>query len=98
MVYNQMQKTVAASALGFSHLDDDRWQRLSSGLVAQLAATFGVKRNHTDALVTKTGSRKGGSQRVHAKQYAQEDVTLLEPLYNTGRSIKQEEYRSSLYT
>ena len=42
---------VAASALEFSRLDDDRWQRLSSGLVAQLAATFGVSAN------TQTPSR-----------------------------------------
>ena len=76
---------VAVSALEFLHLDDDKWQRLSSGLVAQLAATFGVKRNHTDALTTKTGSRKGGSRRVHAKQYSQRGVTLQNPLYNSGR-------------
>ena len=87
-----------ASTLQFSRLNDDRWQRLSSGLVAQLAATFGVKRNHTDALATKAGSLKGGSQRVHAKQYAREGVTLLEPLYNTGRSIRQVEYHCSLNT
>ena len=36
------RRSVAASSLEFLRLDDDRWQRLSSGLVAQLAATFGV--------------------------------------------------------
>ena len=91
-------QVVAASALEFSRLDDDRWQRLSSGLVAQLAATFGVKRNHTDAFATETGSRKGGSRRVHAKQYTQRGVTLQNPLYNSGRKIRQVEYRSLLYT
>ena len=44
------------------------------------------KRKHTDAFATETGSRKGGSRRVHAKQYAHNGVTLLEPLYNAGRS------------
>ena len=82
----------------FLRLDDDKGQRLSSGLVAQLAATFGVKRNHTDAPATKTGSRKEGSRRVHAKQYTQRGVTLLNPLYNSGWSIRQIEYRSLLYT
>ena len=79
-----MQRRVAASTLEFSRLNDDRWQRLSSGLVAQLAVTFEVKRNHTDALATKIGSRKGGSQRVHTKQYTQRGVTLQNPLYNAG--------------
>ena len=40
---------------------------------------------------------EGSSQRVHAMQYAQEDVTLWNPWYNTGWSIKQEEYRPLLY-
>ena len=79
-------------------LSNDGRQHLSSEFVAQSAATFGVRRNHTDAFATITGLRKRGSQRVHAKQYVQEGVTLLEPLYNAGRSIRQEEYRSSLYT
>ena len=56
------------------------------------------KRKHTDTLVTETGSQKGGSQRVHAKQYTQRGVTLLNPLYNTSRKIRQVEYRSPLYT
>ena len=91
-------QVVAASALEFLRLGDDKGQRLSSGLVAQLAATFGLKRNHTDALATKTGSRKEGSRRVHVKQYTQRGVTLLNPLYNSGWSSRQVEYRSLLYT
>ena len=63
ILYNTI---VAALALEFSRLGDDRWQRLSSGFVAQSAATFGVKRKHPDALATETGSQKGSSQRVHA--------------------------------
>ena len=46
------------------------------------------KHNHTNALATKTRSRKGGNQRVHAKQYTQRGVTLQNPLYNADRSIR----------
>ena len=89
--------TVTASFLEYLRLGNDRRQRLSSEFVAQLAATFGVRRNHTNAFAVVIGSRKRDSQRVRAKQYAQEGITLLEPLYNVGRSIRQEEYRSSVY-
>ena len=89
---------VVASSLEFSRLSDDRWQCLLSNFVAQWAATFGVSRNHTNAFATITRSRKGGSQRVHARQYTQRGVTLQNPLYSTGRSIRQVEYHSSLYT
>ena len=34
---------------------------------------------------------------MRAKQYAQESVTLLEPLYSAGWSIKQGEYHLLLY-
>ena len=49
---------VAASALEFSRLDDDRWQRLSSGLVTQLAATFGVSANTQTPLRLKQDRRR----------------------------------------
>ena len=93
-----MNFAVVTSFLEYSRLGNDRRQRLSSDFVAQWAATFRVIRSHIDTLAVETGLQKGGSQRVHAKHYAQEGVTLLKPLYNAGRSIRQVEYRSSLYT
>ena len=91
-------QVVAASALEFSRLDDDRWQRLSSGLVAQLAATFGVSANTQTPSRQKQDRGREAVRRVHAKQYTQRGVTLQNPLYNAGRSIRQVEYRSLLYT
>ena len=70
---------VMASSLQFLHLGNDRMRRLLSEFVARSAAMFGVGRNHTDAKATVTRSQKGGSQRVHAKQYAQRGVTLQKP-------------------
>ena len=78
-IRNCKQIGVAASSLEFSRLGNDQMRRLSSEFVARLAATFGVGRNHTDAKATVTGSRKGGSRRVHTKQYTQRSITLREP-------------------
>ena len=87
----------AASFLEYSGLSNDRRQRPSSDLVAQSAATFGVERNHTDASATQQDRGRGQSESARHTQYAQRDVTLRNPLYNAGWSIKQEEYRPLLY-
>ena len=68
-----------ASFLEYSHLGNDRRQRLSSDFVAQWAATFGVMRSHTDALATEIGSRKGAVRECTPSSMLKKDVTLLEP-------------------
>ena len=50
---------VAWSFLVYSLLGNDRKQRLSPGLVTQVAAKFGIMRSHTNATVTSTESWKG---------------------------------------
>ena len=88
---------VVASFLEYSRLGNDRRPRLSSDFVVQSAATFGVERNHTDASATQQDRGRGQSESARHTQYAQRDVTLRNPLYNAGWSIKQEEYRPLLY-
>ena len=88
---------VAASFLESLCLGNDRRQLLSSEFVAQSAAKFGVVRNHTDALMTATGSWKGavGECTPHAICSRRCNTTGN----RLQRTIDQaEEYRPFLYT
>ena len=89
---------VAASFLEFSRLGDDRRQRLSSNFVAQWAATFGVRRNHTDANATQQDRGREAVEECTPSSMLKRGVTLREPIHNFGRSIRQVEHRSFLYT
>ena len=91
-------QVVAASALEFSRLGDDRWQRLSSDLVARSAATFGVKRKHTNAKATEQDRGREAVGECTPSSILKEVLHCENPLYNAGRKIRQVEYRSPLYT
>ena len=75
--HSSLELGVAASFLEFSHLGNDRQQRLSSDFVAQSAATFGFKRSHTDTKATATGTWKGAVRECTPHAVCSRDVTLL---------------------
>ena len=89
---------VAASALEFSRLDDDKWRRLSSGLVAQLAATFGVNANTQTPSQLKQDREREAVRECMPSSILKEVLHCENPLYNAGRTNRQVEYRSLLYT
>ena len=79
-------------------LGSDKVQRLSSRLVAQTAATYGVLHNHKNATATTQDQRKGTTRECtpHSTNN-RESVTLQESFYNR-RSIRQEKYCPLSYT
>ena len=80
------------SAVPWSFLEDlllvnDGMQRLSPGLVAQAAATFGYSCSYVNAMTTRTRLWKGTIRECTPHTVCYQDVLhCKEPFYNNGRS------------
>ena len=86
--------------LEYALLGNDETQRLSSGLVAQTAATYGVKHNHTNAAATllRIKGRGRSESARHTAPISKSDVTLQGILLQQTNRSGKEEYCPLSYT